>query len=168
MALIIDLDQTIINSQIAAPSRKARDWNTVYRMIPQLEPYPGIQKLLSNLYIKGIPIGIVTSSPSSYCHKVISHYQWKISATVCYHDTKKHKPHPEPILMVLEKLGVAADQAIAVGDAAADILAARGAGVFSVGATWGTLEKEELLLAKPDAICNNVDELETIIWEKFG
>lgn len=167
MAILLDLDQTLIDSQIAESQRRARDWQSVYKLIPRLLPYPEIMELLSDLNIAGIPICIVTSSPKPYCDRVIAQWNWSINATVCYHDTQKRKPHPDPILLGLEKLSVGVSDAIAIGDAAKDTQAARSAGVFSIGAGWGALERNQLLQSNPDLLCETVGDLRKTLFEKF-
>jgi phosphoglycolate phosphatase-like HAD superfamily hydrolase len=165
MGILIDLDQTLIDSQAALPFRKARNWSATYERIPLLLPYPGIPELLKELKEMDVPICVITSAPESYCKRVIRHWNWNINATVCYHDTCYHKPHPEPILKGLDRLGLDATNVIAIGDAATDIQAAKAAGVFSVGALWGSLEKERLQASKPDIICRSVSDLRNTLLE---
>jgi len=167
MAVIIDLDQPLIDSSKAEYLRKARDWNAVYGMIPSLSPYLGITDLLAEFNSLKLPVCIVTSSPESYCKKVISHWGWKVDATVCYHDTAKHKPYPEPILLGLSKLNVSASEAVAVGDAAKDTQAAKAAKVLPIGALWGSLEKQQLSASQPSILCETVNDLRDVLFEKF-
>jgi len=47
-------------------------------------------------------------------------------------ETAHHKPHPEPILLALERLGAAPGDAAYVGDSPFDVGSARAAGVFAV------------------------------------
>jgi HAD superfamily hydrolase (TIGR01509 family) len=168
MGILIDLDQTLINSQAAQPFRRARDWRAVYQLIPQLLPYPGISELLEELRAKRIPICIITSSPRPYCERVIAHWKWQIDATVCYHDTSEWKPKPAPILKGLERLGLEAAEVVAIGDAANDTKAARAAGVFSIGALWGSLENKLLQDSKPHVICPTVSDLRNILLTRYG
>lgn len=162
-AVIFDLDLTLISSSSAEKLRRQRAWSEVYKLIPKLEPYAGVPALLAALNQRGLKTAIVTSSPSSYCVRVVDHWKWKIATTVCYHDTAQKKPHPAPILKALEKLGVAAESAIAVGDTVSDIVSARGAKVFSVAALWGVSNHDELLKANPDLVCCTVEELARFI-----
>jgi HAD superfamily hydrolase (TIGR01509 family) len=168
MGILIDLDQTLINSQAAQPLRRTRDWSAVYQLIPQLLPYPGISELLEELRVKRIPICIITSSPRPYCQRIIDHWGWQVDATVCYHDTSEWKPKPAPIVKGLERLGLEAAEVVAIGDAANDIKAARAAGVFSIGALWGSLEKKLLQDSNPDVICHKVSDLRDIILTRYG
>jgi len=43
---------------------------------------------------------------------------------------------------------------------------AKSAGIFSVGALWGALDREALIASKPDALCETVAELRTLIFER--
>jgi pyrophosphatase PpaX len=70
-------------------------------------------------------------------------------------DTKRHKPHPEPILYALEQLGAHAEDAVYVGDSPFDVAAARAAGVHAVGVTWGGLHDVD----DADAIVSTPEEL---------
>lgn len=47
-----------------------------------------------------IGVCVVTSSPQSYCSKVLKHFDWKGIKIVCYHDTSGHKPDPDPAVVV--------------------------------------------------------------------
>lgn len=44
-------------------------------------------------------------------------------------DTTKHKPDPEPLLLMLERLHISADEAVYVWDAESDLQAAQAAGI---------------------------------------
>jgi phosphoglycolate phosphatase-like HAD superfamily hydrolase len=158
-AVIFDLDLTLISSSSVDALRRKRAWAEVYQLIPQLAPYEGVSALIAWLIQKGVATAIVTSSPGTYCERVIRQWNWPISTTVCYHDTAQKKPHAAPTLRALEKLNVSSDSAIAVGDTPGDIVSARAAGVFSVAATWGCADSAGLLLAKPDLVCTTVEEL---------
>jgi phosphoglycolate phosphatase-like HAD superfamily hydrolase len=159
MMIIFDLDQTLIDSSTAEPLRKKRKWGQVYSLIPLLKPYPGINALMSELHSQGITLGIVTSSPRIYCTKVVDQWGWPISNIVAYHDTAKHKPDPEPILMAIQKAGNVKEDHFYVGDMAADTHAAKAAGVTSLGALWGSSNPEGLRQSAPDFLFSTVAEL---------
>lgn len=52
-----------------------------------------------------------------------------IGAAIGYEDCPTTKPHPEPLLLAAKRLRVAADDAVYIGDAHSDWLAARRAGM---------------------------------------
>jgi phosphoglycolate phosphatase-like HAD superfamily hydrolase len=161
--VLIDLDLTLVDSQIAAAARKSRTWPAVYKVIPRFTHYEGVAELLVELSENDIGVCVVTSSPQSYCSRVLQHFDWKGIKTVCYHDTSRHKPDPEPLLRGLQLLGIQPQQAISVGDDPIDTAAAHSAGIFSVGALWGAVEREALIASKPDVLCETVGELRTLI-----
>jgi len=167
MALIVDLDCTLIGSKAAEQLRRQRSWTEVYKLIPTMRPYRGINNLITMLNKSDIPIAIVTSSPGTYCARVIKQWEWKIDATVCYHDTNRHKPYPDPILAALEKLETTAAETVAAGDQAIDIQAAKSAKVFSVGCSWGAEDSEALEKSKPDLLVTTVEEFFHFLKKRF-
>lgn len=167
MAIIFDLDQTLIDSSSALVLRRNREWQEVYKMIPKLTPYTGISELIELLHIAKIPISIVTSSPESYCKKVIKQWKWGITTTICYHDTSHRKPHPEPINLAIKRLGITASDILAVGDDPNDIIAGRAAGVTTVGALWGATDIQAILREKPDYICTTVEDLRNMVLSRY-
>lgn len=62
-----------------------------------------------------------------------------MEAAVLAGDTTKHKPDPEPLLTCLERLGIQAEDAIYIGDAPSDYLAAKRAGMDFGYARWGSV-----------------------------
>lgn len=168
MGVLLDLDLTLVNSLVAEPLRRARRWQEVYGLIKQFNSYDGIAELIVELSDRRVPVCIVTSSPESYCTRVLNYFQWGGVQTVCYHDTHKHKPDPEPILLGLSKLGVNASEAISVGDDPKDIIASRAACVRSVGALWGTRHRASLINSRPDVLCETVNDLRKVLLTKYS
>ncbi|MGC4042247.1 MAG: HAD-IA family hydrolase [Armatimonas sp.] len=152
---MFDLDMTLVDSSLAEEHRRNRLWPRVYQTIPQFTQYEGIDEIIRMLVDNEVPVCIVTSSPSTYCVKVINHFGWDIANTVCYHDTNRRKPHPDPILAGLHRLQATGPDAISVGDNPNDIIASKAAGVFAVAATWGAPDKDALLQADPDAVAES-------------
>lgn len=76
-------------------------------------------------------LGIVTSRVSAdvFRHPDLAPLHGHFGAIVSYGDTEQHKPHPEPVLLALRKLGVSARETVFVGDGEVDSQAARAAGV---------------------------------------
>ena len=163
MALIFDLDQTIIDSSIAEPYRKVRDWPTVYSVINRFVLYPGVIDALRNFKNSGLRICIVTSSPSSYCNKVLKYWDIPSDHMVCYHDTKNKKPHPEPINRALSLLRIPAEKAISFGDCDIDIIASNNANVRSVACTWGASNITTLIKSNPTYTVKNSEELISLV-----
>lgn len=77
-------------------------------------------------------------------------------------DVANHKPHPEPILMALDKLELSPENAFMVGDAGVDILAGKSAGTKTIGVTYG-FGGHAIAEYQPDYLISNIDELSQII-----
>jgi pyrophosphatase PpaX len=117
-------------------------------------PYPGIPEMLAALAAHGCRQGVVTSKRRRATAHALERFgleSW-IQVAVCAEDVHVPKPAPDPILEVLTRLDAARSDAWMVGDAVFDIEAARGAGVRSVAALWGTREREALRVARPDYV----------------
>lgn len=169
MALLFDLDQTIIDSSSAEKFRKTGQWSTVYALIPQFKLYPGVMEALQFAKANSLKICIVTSSPSTYCQKVLDHWKIPYDQKVCYHDTSKRKPYPDPLERGLELIECAATKnAISFGDRAIDIQASKAANVISVGCTWGSSELNDLKAAAPDLIIDSPTGLIPIIKKHYN
>ena len=75
-------------------------------------------------------------------------------------DTERHKPDPDPVEEGLRLLGAAPDDAAYVGDSPFDIRAAKAAGSFAVGVTWGGIHPAERLPRRGrDALVSTTEEL---------
>lgn len=80
---------------------------------------------------KNYLLGIVTSRvrKSVYEFSKLAAMKKYFPVVVSCDDTVNHKPHPEPLLLAAQKLGVKPEEAVYIGDAESDLLAARGAGM---------------------------------------
>jgi pyrophosphatase PpaX len=76
--------------------------------------------------------------------------------------TEKHKPNPEPALLALEKLGVKAEDAAFIGDAAVDIACGKAADMKTIGVGWGVLG-DKLKDAEPDYFVPTVNALSHLL-----
>ncbi|CUH94955.1 hypothetical protein P22_1024 [Propionispora sp. 2/2-37] len=135
-------------------------WNTYMRdFYHTVRIFSGITELLKLLEQKHIQTGVVTSKTreefeNDFVPFGLTKY---LSYIICANDTKKHKPHPEPILKFLEVSGETPQNAIYIGDTPYDQQCAQQAGIDFGLAMWGNknpvaaatykLEKPESLLA---------------------
>jgi phosphoglycolate phosphatase-like HAD superfamily hydrolase len=135
--IIFDLDQTLLDTSIAEQYRRARNWGKVYDLIPMFKVYENLIEIVGGQVDKGLSTCIVTNSPESYCRKVVDYWAIPISNMVCYHDTRRHKPEPEPFLLALDRMKVGSNCTISFGDKNEDITASNSAGIDSVFCSWG-------------------------------
>jgi phosphoglycolate phosphatase-like HAD superfamily hydrolase len=79
-------------------------------------------------------------------------------------EAPRGKPHPDQILVALERLRAEPDDTAYVGDAPFDIAAAKAAGVHAIGVTWGGIHTRERMEAEgPDAVVDTAEELYDVL-----
>jgi pyrophosphatase PpaX len=125
-----------------------------------LEIFLGIEDLLIGLRDEGRTLGLVTAKRRTtvelaFARLPIAHL---FETVVAGDDTIKHKPSPEPLLLALERLGASAAEAAYVGDSPYDMQAARAAGLYAVGVTWGRIHAREVL-SDADVVVDTAQEL---------
>jgi HAD superfamily hydrolase (TIGR01549 family) len=167
-ALIFDLDPILIDSQHIEHLRRLRNWSAVYKEIPTIRAYDGINDLFSIARDKHVGLAIVSSSPRPYVQQVIDHFDWVFGAKVCFHDTKQHKPDPAPFLEAANRLTAEARFCWAIGDDSKDIVAAKAAGMYSVGALWGSINKRSLIDAEPDILFESISSLGKAFYSQLA
>ncbi len=84
-------------------------------------------------------LGIVTSKTGLYSRELMEHFglMGYFDALIGSEDVERHKPHPEPIIKALERMGCPKDGCWMVGDTCLDIEAAKRAGVEAIGLLCG-------------------------------
>ena len=119
-----------------------------------LSPFPGAVETVEELARRGYALGIVTSkhrratlAGMDLCG-ITRHFQ----VVVTPEDVRNAKPHPEPVLAAVERLGLAPEEALFVGDSPHDLAAGRAAGTRTAAALWGPFPREALLAEQPDAL----------------
>jgi HAD superfamily hydrolase (TIGR01549 family) len=161
--VIFDLDQTLADTSAAHPLRLARKWDQVLRAVPSFPVFEGIHQLLSDLHDSGRPLAILTKNPDKIPRRFIELHAWPITTVIGWHQVKNRKPHPEGLLLAMEKAGVGPEDTVHVGDDPNDTLASRAAGVTAVGAGWGLADVSALQVSKPDHLFRSVAELRELL-----
>jgi HAD superfamily hydrolase (TIGR01509 family) len=115
------------------------------RQVSQVRPLPGARELLTTLTRAGVPWGIATSGRLESARPMLEMLGVPTGVPVITRDQVEHaKPDPDLFLAAAERLGVAADKSLVVGDSVWDLLAARRAGALGVGLLSGGYGEEEL------------------------
>jgi pyrophosphatase PpaX len=129
----------------------------------ELQACEGILDVLPQLRRRGVRLGIVTAKRLAtvrLAFEVISDLEPYFDVVVGSDETDRHKPHPDPILLALERLEAEPRGSAYVGDSPFDVRAAKAAGVHAVAVTWGRIHDEERLAREePDTIVHTAEEL---------
>ena len=117
------------------------------RRLPRPYPaMPGVGAMLDRASAEGWACAVVTNAPPDNADVMLRaiglrhHFEVVISGEEC----PRGKPHPDPYLAALDRLGVAATDALAFEDSPSGLAAAVAAGIPVVGVT-STLPASELL-----------------------
>lgn len=111
--------------------------NVERALASQVPWMPGAQALLGEQHRSGVRCGLVTSSFGSIVSSVLSALDFQpFQTVVAYEDVTHPKPHPEPYLLAMRRLGVRHDHTVALEDSASGIASALEAGchVLAIGA----------------------------------
>jgi len=105
-----------------------------------LVPYPHVLLTIHRLVKDGYKLAVVSDAPRFEAWLRLSYLRLNhfFDVVLAHDDTKHHKPSPVPFEMALGRLGVAADDAVMIGDwPERDIVGAGGVGLHTVYARYG-------------------------------
>ena len=120
----------------------------------------GVRDALARLRHAGIALGIVTSGERQRVRRELLGLGLAplFPVVVAADDVRKRKPDPEPLVLGLQRMGVAAAESAYVGDSPEDIEMARAAGVYAVGVPGPFPNQEALRASAPDILCGSLAE----------
>ena len=101
--------------------------------------FPGAREVLGTLSEAGVSQAICTNKPEAITQQVLAgleiadHFDVVIGGDTL----PRNKPDPLPLRTTLQRLGVAAEQALMVGDSAIDVIMAHATGVDVAFVTFG-------------------------------
>lgn len=145
-----------------------RDRYRAYQVIHHdnvIKAYEGAVEVLAGLHARGIVMAIVTSKGDELARRGIelTGLAKYLPVVIGADSVTKHKPEPEPVLLALERLGVAAGDAVMMGDSPHDISSGNAAGVRTIGALWGPFTREQIAVAKPTYWMSDIRELPALV-----
>jgi HAD superfamily hydrolase (TIGR01509 family) len=144
-----------------------RRHSEVFReLLPERRPLPGASELLRHLRDAGVPFGIATSGRRPEIDESLSAVGVAADVVVVERgDVLRAKPEPDLFLACQERMGVRREECYVVGDAVWDLLAARRAGMLSVGLLTGGYGDEELTRAGAFRVYRDPAELDSSLDE---
>lgn len=123
--------------------------------------YPGVGETLNELANRGVQMSVASSrsreSLIEFCEKcgIIHQFDLILGAD----DVTLAKPHPEPVLLTLNRLARDAGDVLVVGDMPVDIAMGKGAGCRTVGVSYGNSAPSDLVNAGADYIIDSFPDL---------
>jgi HAD superfamily hydrolase (TIGR01509 family) len=151
----------------AAEELQRRHGELFRQFLPERRPLPGAVELLEDLRRRGIAYGIATSGRRPEIDRSLEVLKVGSGTVVVDRgDVARAKPEPDLFLACLQRLGYPPTECYVIGDAVWDQLAARRAGILSVGLLSGGYGESELLSAgafrvyrDPAELLRSLDEL---------
>jgi pyrophosphatase PpaX len=129
--------------------------------------FPGARETVAALAAGGHPLAVVTAKTVHGAVRTLEHTGLLsfMGAVIGADSCARCKPHPEPVLLALERLGALPEGAVLLGDSTHDLVAARAAGVLALGAAWGVSTPESLRAAGAGRVLAEIADLPGILAE---
>ncbi len=165
---------TPLRAQLASFARRSEDVEALFQRYraywiahhdERTRAFPGALEVVAELSAAGYPIGVVTAKIEHGAYRtlrhagLLPHVQAVIGADSC----ANAKPHPEPVLLALSRLGRGPREGILVGDSPHDIAATKAAGARAVAALWGACTKSVLAAAGADFFLEHVRDVPALV-----
>jgi phosphoglycolate phosphatase len=127
--------------------------------------YPRVKETLAELHRAGFTMALVTNKPSKFVPAVleqhdIAHYFVDVLGGDSF---PEKKPNPMALNWLLEKHKLDANEMLMVGDSSNDIKAAKNAGCYSFGLTYGYNHGEPISHSQPDFVADTIAELIDVV-----
>ena len=108
-------------------------------------PYEGIMELLATLHAKAVPMAIVTNKYQAAAEELrLKFFAEHIPIIEGDIAGRERKPDPAPVRAALAALGVAAEDAVYIGDTEVDMRTALNSGTDFIAVAWGYRTMEQL------------------------
>jgi phosphoglycolate phosphatase-like HAD superfamily hydrolase len=127
---------------------------------------PSVKEMLERLHGK-YPMAVVSARDDKSTRafldqfELTGYFQEIVTAITAEHT----KPYPDPILYAAEKMGIAPESCLMIGDTTVDIRAGKSAGAQTVGVLCGFGERAELERRGANVILGNTSELADILLQ---
>ena len=150
-----------------AEALQRRHGELFIQLLPERRPLPGAVELVRFLRSNNITFGIATSGRRPEIDASLDVLGiGEETVVVERHDVARAKPEPDLFLACQQRLGIGINDCYVIGDAVWDLLAARRAGMLSIGLLSGGYGEDELSRAgafrvyrDPAELHHSLDEL---------
>lgn len=149
-----------------AESLQRRHEELFHEFLPERRPLPGALELLTFLRNENVPHGIATSGRRPEINASLEALGVGNETVVTERgDVLRAKPAPDLFLNCQQRLGVPPNDCFVIGDAVWDLLAARRAGMLSIGLLSGGYGDDELTRAGAFRVYRDPAELHSSLDE---
>ena len=106
--------------------------------------FDSFEKVLAKLEDQGIPWGIVTNKPEWLTTPLLDQLalSHRAAVVICGDTLEQRKPHPLPLIVAADTIGIACENCIYIGDDKRDIDAGRAANMKTLIAAYGYINGE--------------------------
>ena len=134
-------------------------WIACYETEPG-ELVSGARKALERLAAAGVTLGLVSSGDATRVRSELAALELEplFEVAVCGGETARRKPHPEPLLVALERIATTPAECAYVGDSPEDVAMAQAAGAFAIGIPGGFPNRDALVASAPDLLAPSLGE----------
>lgn len=162
-ALITLFDLVGLDENLFAIGDTLRRWRGL-RPRHDLPMVPGTDAILRTLS-RRYRLAIVTTRGRRDADAFLTQHNLAhlFDAVVTRESTRRLKPHPAPVHLAAEKLGLPPDRCVMVGDTTPDVHSARAAGAWAVAVLSGFSEQDELEEAGADEVLESVSQMAKIL-----
>lgn len=133
-----------------------------------VRPYPAMVPLVRRIRSAGYRTAVVTSKNVEGTRRglALAGLEAEIEVLVCADTVTNPKPHPEPVLQAMERLGTTPEETLFIGDSIHDLHSGRAAGARTGAVLWGPFGREELVPAAPDHWLETPEDLAALLFRQ--
>ena len=127
-------------------------------------PYDGVLDLMKQLRDAGIEMAIVSNKLDAAVKQLNEiYFSEYISVAIGENEAAgvRKKPAPDTVYTALRELGIAAEDAVYIGDSEVDLATAKNSGLPCISVLWGFRDRECLAEHGAEVFCSTAEE----VWE---
>lgn len=130
----------------------------------ETRPYEGIPEVLQSLRRAGVLTAVV-SNKADYAVKILceDYFKGMLDFSVGELEGRRRKPYPDSVNAVLERFGMAKEDAVYIGDSEVDFQTAQNAGLDVIMVGWGFRDEDFLKEQGAESVIHEPAEILKLI-----
>lgn len=127
--------------------------------------FNGVKESIDKFKNEGFYMAVASSKPKRILDKMVAAFNLEGFNYVLGTEESdfKHKPDPEIVNYIMDKLNVSKEDTVIIGDSKTDILTGKNANIDTIAVTYGYDKKENLINSNPTHIIDDFNKLQEII-----